>query len=150
MSFLSLRTRPPSLSTFAAHFLLYELVYDEDFPQVCLVIEQVFEMFTHDEENIQSCLDTVLSCFPEFPIHFADKVHHLLQDQRVDDRVAHYFLTIVSLFVRSSPATFCAPDIVQGFGLAPQIMFACRRRLCSSVDRNRGFAFILEAFNVLE
>lgn len=135
---------------FAAHFLLYNLVYDESYLRVCQNVKLVVDMFAHDSASVMECVGAVLSSSRDFPRHFADISSQLLLDPHAVDTKALNVIKIVSSFVQVAPITFGASDMVDGYGLAPDIMLASRRQICCSRDRANALRFIIAGLHTLK
>lgn len=142
------RKRSPPLSSYTAHFYVYYWVYSQEFSHTCATMELVENMFDDDRDNIFICAENILACNEEFSLHFAHTACRLLMDDRIIDSLAHNLLALVTVFVRASPETFCAPSIVEGVGLLPYLMLSCRRHICSSVP-HEAFTFVIMTIDVL-
>lgn len=107
-------------------------------------------MICHDTANFVTFIESVLSaCGKEFPSHFADRTYSYLHDDRVVDSIAASLISVLVRFIRVSPATFCGPDILNGVGLVPYLMLACRRQICSSTQRSDAHEYVVTSLEIL-
>ena len=106
-------------------------------------------MMLDDAEGSTSFVVRVLSSHHDFALRFLETTSSWLRDDRTLDEVARNLITMWSCFLESNAglSLFELGDVEKSL-LAPSLITACRRQMCSSQPCEAEF-FVANAFACL-